>query len=188
MRRSIDVKAKVEEAALRLFMARGVAETSIRDIAHEARVSQGAMYNHYTSKDELAWHLFSTSFSQIGVELRRRAQEQRGIADQIRGMVSYIFSEFDRDWERVSFVFLARHLHMSRVTPELGNPYLAFRFVIAEAIRRGEIPRQNVELSTSLVAGAVIQTIDSRILKRIRRNLAELTEPVASACLHLLHG
>ena len=59
----------IERAALRLFVRGGVAETSIRDIAVEAGVSQSAMYNHYRSKDELTWHLFAVGFSEIGSEL-----------------------------------------------------------------------------------------------------------------------
>ena len=188
MLRARDTKSSIEDAALRLFVARGVAETSIRDIAVEARVSLGAMYNHYRSKEELAWTLFSTNFSEMGMELQRRAKEQDGIQNQLPSMIEYVFRQFDENWVLVSYVFLARHQHLSRVTPDLGNPYTAFRFVIAEAVRRGEVPRQSVELATSMVTGAIIQTIDSRILRRIRSKLAELAEPVSAACLRLLQS
>src|SRR5262249_47613662 len=142
MARARDAKSSIEETALRLFVERGVAETSIREIAEAAGVSLGAMYNHYKSKEELAWVLFSRNFSEIGVELMRRAREQRGIENKLRAMVDYVFRRFDEDWVMVSYVFLARHQHLGRVTPRLGNPYTAFRFVIAEAVRKGEIPRQ----------------------------------------------
>ena len=58
MPRSTGVKDKVDEAAVGLFAARGVDGVSIAEIAAAAGVSQGALYRHYASKEELAWMLF----------------------------------------------------------------------------------------------------------------------------------
>ncbi len=70
----------------------------------------------------------------------------------------------------------------------MGNPDVVFRSVIADAIKRGEIPRQDTRLATSLVIGAVIQVIDSRILGRIKHNLSPLSADVAGRCVRLLEG
>jgi hypothetical protein len=72
------------------------------------------------------------------------------------------------------------------VTHRLGNPYTVFRTAIAEGIRRGEIPRQDVDLATAMVTGAVIQVIDMRILKRIEGDLFSKADAVALACARLL--
>jgi AcrR family transcriptional regulator len=186
MRDGSETKEKISRTALRLFVQKGVAETSIRDIATAAGISQGAMYNHYTSKDELAWELFSTNFSEIGHELRRRAKESETLEGKLRGMVRYVFEAFDRDWILVSFVFQARHGQLKRVTRRLGNPYLVFRTVIAEAMRHGEIPRRDPEVATSLVIGAIIQMIDSRILGRLKGALTQVADDAAMACVRLL--
>jgi len=61
--RGQETKERIERTALQLFVERGVAETSVREIAEAADVSQGAMYNHYASKDELAWSLFATNMA-----------------------------------------------------------------------------------------------------------------------------
>ncbi|MBL8662459.1 MAG: helix-turn-helix transcriptional regulator, partial [Candidatus Odyssella sp.] len=62
MRDGSETKERIENAALTLFVKRGIAETSIRQIAKTAKVSLGAMYNHYKSKDELAEVLFAELF------------------------------------------------------------------------------------------------------------------------------
>lgn len=188
MRDGTETKEKISRTALRLFVEQGVAETSIRDIATAAGISQGAMYNHYTSKDELAWDLFSTNFSAIGHELRRRAQENETLEGKLRAMVRCVFEMFDRDWLLVSFVFQARHGQLKRVTRRLGNPYLVFRTVITEAMRRGEIPRRDPEVVTSLVIGAIIQMIDSRILGRLKGTLTQVADDAAMACVRLLRS
>jgi len=46
-----ETKQRVEDAAIRVFVQKSVSGASVRDIAREAQVSLGAMYNHYKSKE-----------------------------------------------------------------------------------------------------------------------------------------
>jgi AcrR family transcriptional regulator len=186
MSRERDVKPKIEAAALRLFAEQGIAETSIREIAAAAGVAQGAMYNHYPSKEDLAWSLFSEGFAELGRELRRIAQERSGLEAKLAAMIAHVFRRFDENWLLVSFVFFARHQYLKRVTGGLANPYMVFRAVIAEGMRRGEIPHASPDLATAMVTGAVIQVIDTRILGRLKGDLAAQAGPVAAGCMRLL--
>jgi AcrR family transcriptional regulator len=186
MSRERDVKPKIEAAALRLFAEQGIAETSIREIAAAAGVAQGAMYNHYPSKEDLAWSLFSDGFAELGRELRRIAQERPGLEAKLAAMIAHVFRRFDENWLVVSFVFFARHQYLRRVTGNLANPYMVFRSVIAEGMRRGEIPHASPDLATAMVTGAVIQVIDTRILGRLKGELAAQAGPVAAGCIRLL--
>lgn len=45
-------KKRVIEAALTLFIEKGFAQTSIRDIIQEAEISKGTFYNYFNSKNE----------------------------------------------------------------------------------------------------------------------------------------
>jgi AcrR family transcriptional regulator len=186
MRDGSHTRERIERAALRLFVRNGVAETSIRDISVEAGVSQGAMYNHYRSKDELAWHLFADNFSEIGAELRRIGRGDGPIAERMRAMIGHVFDVFDRDWEMVSYVFLARHMHLKQITRHLGNPYVAFRTVIAQEMRKGSNAGRNVDVAASMVTGAIIQVIDTRILGYLKGRLADHTDQVTEACIAIL--
>jgi AcrR family transcriptional regulator len=47
-------RARIREAALRLYAEHGTAATSIRMVAEEAGLSPGAVMHHFKSKDELA--------------------------------------------------------------------------------------------------------------------------------------
>jgi AcrR family transcriptional regulator len=188
MRNATRTKERIERSALRLFVERGVAGTSIRDIAAGARVSQGAMYNHYTSKDELASSLFAQSWAEIGAELRRRAREGATLDAKLRAMIGYVFKLFDEDWTLVTYVFLARHEQLLKIPVDLPNPYLVFRTVIVDAIQHEEIPRQNPDLATAMVMGAIVQVIDTKILGRIKPKLSGMTRAVARSCTAMLKG
>ena len=47
-------RARIREAALRLYAEHGLQATSIRMVAEEAGLSAGAVMHHFKTKDELA--------------------------------------------------------------------------------------------------------------------------------------
>jgi len=181
-----ETKQRVEDAAIRVFVQKSVSGASVRDIAREAQVSLGAMYNHYKSKEELAWTLFTRSWADMGSELRARAKASKVLAEQIRSMIEYVFSSFEENWELVSYVYLSRHEHLRRITASLPNPHLVFRMVIVEAMARRQIPRQDPDLMAAMVMGTIVQVIDTKILGRIKPKLSSCVDPVAQACLRIL--
>ena len=99
-------KEQIEREALRLFVEQGIAETSIRDISRAAGISQGAMYNHYASKDELARTLFLRNFAEAASGLEVRGQAEEGVGAKLRAMVRYIYGRFDVDGVVVAYLFL----------------------------------------------------------------------------------
>jgi len=58
-------KRAILRAALKLFSARGLVATSIRDIATESGYTNPALYKHFPSKDNLALHLFETCHARV---------------------------------------------------------------------------------------------------------------------------
>ena len=61
----LTAKARIRDAALRLFAAQGVERTSIRDIAKEAGVSSGLVQHHYRTKDALRAACDASVLSQL---------------------------------------------------------------------------------------------------------------------------
>src|ERR687887_1822196 len=97
MPRAVGVKAKVERAALELFAANGLDGVSIADIAAAAGVSQGALYRHYASKEELAWTLFSTAYLRTGKELDALRAGHPGLEPGITAIVGHFCAIYDDD-------------------------------------------------------------------------------------------
>ena len=58
-------KREILRATMKLFSERGLAATSIRDIAVESGYTNPALYKHFAGKEELALHLFETSHQRI---------------------------------------------------------------------------------------------------------------------------
>ena len=62
-------RARVLDEAARLFLARGYAETTLRDIADAAGVKAGSIYYHFDSKEELLGEVLDQGISRITVTL-----------------------------------------------------------------------------------------------------------------------
>ncbi|CUU57924.1 regulatory protein, tetR family [Parafrankia irregularis] len=69
-----DTRTRILEAAVQLFVERGYAGTSVRDIAERLGVTKAALYYHFSSKEMILEALispFESGFAQL-VELARR--------------------------------------------------------------------------------------------------------------------
>lgn len=51
------IQRRLGEAAIELFYARGALATTVRDVTGACGLTQGALYNHFTSKDHLLYVL-----------------------------------------------------------------------------------------------------------------------------------
>lgn len=64
-----DRRAKIADVALLLFIERGYHATSTRLIAHEAGVSEGLIFRHYTNKEGLLKDLLAEGGQQMIFEI-----------------------------------------------------------------------------------------------------------------------
>ncbi|MEG0296233.1 MAG: TetR/AcrR family transcriptional regulator [Clostridium sp.] len=57
-------KDRILESAKQLISEKGIAQTSVREIAKVAGVTTGAIYHHYKNKEELLYAVMNTSLSE----------------------------------------------------------------------------------------------------------------------------
>ena len=188
MRNGSKTKTKIDRTAMRLFVEKGIAETTVRDIATEAGIAEGTLYRHYPGKEEMSWRLFVENFTAVGSKLDEVQKGEDRAAEKLEAIIRYFCSAFERDSVTFSYLFLVRHQHMLKLTPRMPNPYLVFRSVIRNGMRRGEIPEQDLDVATSMVMGIILQVIDTRIIgRRIRQNIESLADTLTQACFRLLN-
>lgn len=180
-------KEKIDSTAMRLFVEKGITETTIRDIATAAGIAEGTLYRHYASKEELSWQLFVSNFTAIGAKLNELQKEQDSTRAKLDTIIRYFCSVFERDAVTFNYLFLVRHQHMLRLNPRQPNPYLVFRTVIRDGITHGEIPKQDLDVATSMVMGIILQVIDARILGgRITQQIETLADTLIQASYRVL--
>ena len=188
MRDASQTRENIDRTAMRLFVEQGIAETTIRDIATAAGIAEGTLYRHYPGKEELAWQLFVVNFKAIGTALNEVQGAKKTTHAKLDAIIRYFCSIFERDAVTFNYLFLARHQHMLRLTPRQPNPYLVFRSVIRGGMKHGEIPKQDLDVATSMVMGLILQVIDARILgRRIPQDVESLADILIQASYRVLN-
>ena len=153
-------RAQIVGAATKVFAEKGFSRATIREVAREAGVSEGTIYNYFEDKDALLLAILD------GLnETERRAEDfQEGMATDFRGFLGeYLRRRMSLIWEdrEVFRVALSEML----VNAELREMYLR-RMVeptmrIAEEnflsrMEQGEVRKTDAPLAMRSVAGAVL--------------------------------
>ena len=181
-RATSSTRERIETAALGLFAARGVAGTSMRDIAHEVGVTEGAIYRHFASKDDLARALFLSRYGALarGVEAIRAREPDFG--RRLEALVKLFANAFDEDPAGFAYVLVSQHEHLRELAADSpDNAVESLGRVFADAMARGEIPEQDVALVTALALGLVVQPAIFRIYGRLRQSPSAYAATIAGA-------
>lgn len=178
-------KARIERAALDLFVARGVDAATTREIAAAAGVSEGAIYRHFDSKDELAAALFLSIHTRLAALVRAAARNRKGIAEQTGAIVDAYCATADEDFPLFAFHLL--HAHRFLPTPEgADNPVDAVEDIISAAMRRREIARGEPGFIGGMALGVVLQTALQIHYGRIKGPLSAYANDLVTAALAVM--
>lgn len=84
-------RAALITAGRRLFGERGYADTSVEDLAREARVTTGALYHHFSTKTQL----FEAVFEQAHAEMSAGSAELAELVGQAPDVIEFLAAGFD---------------------------------------------------------------------------------------------
>lgn len=183
MRSGAETKARIERAALRLFVEKGITQTTVRDITQAVGITEGALYRHFTSKDELANTLFADNYAAFAAALERARQPGAPFPDTLAAMIELFCSFFDRDRDLFSYLLLAQHDAGRQAPPETRSPVAVVRAVVAEAVERGEIAEGEPDFLTAAVLGIVLEVAIFIVYGHLEGPLARHAPAIRAACL-----
>jgi len=181
-------KAKIDEAARRLFSTRGLAATTVKDIAGRAKVAEGALYRHYKGKMDMARRLFRADVEAFAPGLEEiLSAGERSFGERVRDAVRYMYRYYRRHPDRFSFIMLAQYEFAGeRVLDARYDPNaLVVRFV-KNAVRSGEVGGGSPEVLAAVLMGAALRPLVMHRRGRLKISLASLEGKVADACARLL--
>lgn len=188
MRPKEKTKELISRTALQLFVEKGVDATTIRDIANAAGIAEGTLYRHFSGKDALAWDLFIQNYTAFALELERLQAGLPTARDKVDAMVRQFCVFFDQDPVLFSYLLLAQHGHLQKVTPAMPNPVEVLREVLAAGMDQGEIPAGDANVAAAMVLGIVLQTAVFKIYQRLNQTLTSLADTMTAACWRVLAG
>ena len=153
-------KARIERAALNLFVEKSIEGVSTKSISEVADVSEGLLYRHFKSKSELSRILMATIHDRL-------TDMVRGHMDQpLAAAVSDIVRDYtglaDEDWPLFAYhlLYMHRFPNISEDGPLRAAADLVRFNQGAGRLRAGMSP----DLLASMALGVVIQAAHSKLL------------------------
>jgi len=148
---------RIEHVAVGLFASKGVRETTIKDIAAGAGLSEGALYRHFTSKDDLVWRTFEHHYLALAARLATAAGRAGATREKLAAMIHEACVAHDEDTALFHFLVFVQHGQLARLADGTPTPVTVFRDVITAGMAAGDLPPQDAELATAMAMGLVLQ-------------------------------
>lgn len=151
-------RAAIIDAALACFASDGYDATRIRDIATAAGVSEGALYRHFASKEDLARELHLQAMSLFGEELVA-ASRADAPAEALRRMAARVLSLYRE--RPAAFVFALVQAPPAALAsmPAEDLPIDIIAGVIERARTQGDGRAGDVRVLAATYLGCLMQPI-----------------------------
>ncbi|MCK0207253.1 TetR/AcrR family transcriptional regulator [Starkeya koreensis] len=176
--RTGDTRARIEAAAVALFARKGVDGTSVRDIAEQVGVSEGALYRHFPSKEELARELFLTRYAALAGEICAVEAGQGSREAKIAAVVGLACRLFDAEPALFAYLLIHQHAHLAHVPDEAEANVVE---AVARLLRGAGVPAERLGLASALALGCVVQPAVFALYGRIDGPLAAQADAIAAA-------
>jgi len=152
-------RLKISNAALSLFIKKGICGTTTKDIASRARVSEGTIYNYFESKDDLAYKLFTHYMDKFREELAASFSESAAPEEKLERLVGAFFKFAEREPKAYTYIMVAHYTELRKMPRIKKKPMDIFVEVIEEGMRKGVFDAAEKNLGAAHVIGIVTRTI-----------------------------
>ena len=92
--KSEETRARILEAALKLFRERGFDEATMRDIANEASVATGAAYYYFPSKEAIVMAFYRQASADMQPKIETALEKQSGLEARLRALIEVKLTHF----------------------------------------------------------------------------------------------
>ena len=183
-------KNQILDAALKVFVKKGYAETRMEDIVLNSGLSKGAIYHHYSSKRELFLSLIDYWEANSFPNFLEKDYSQLSASDTLRCVVSDIVYTFKNKkyvfLAELEFWSLANHdLDVRNKTKSIYNKLLLFfKAVINKGIKKEEFKNLNIEVAALSIMTSIQGVIWFSIFEKTDVSAEEYLNDVIEFILH----
>jgi len=163
-------RARILEAATRVFASRGYHGARVSDIAREAGIAYGLVYHYFRNKEEILDTIFAERWGQFLEVVDGIAAGPQPAAEKLRQLAALILFAYRRrpDWVKVLVFEIQRTSRFSE--PEQIEAVGRLFRGVARIIRMGqESGELRSDLDANLVCLAFIGALETMITSQVMR-------------------
>lgn len=159
--------AQILQAALQCFLAKGFHQTSMRDIAQEAGVSLGNLYNHFPGKEAIILAVAVAESEELAPLLQRLAASEGERAQVLAFLRDFHALCRQPEWATLAVEVLAESARNPAVAEAFAANRRQLQAALAEALQQvAQRERRRPVLAPALQAQVLLDAIESDALRR----------------------
>jgi AcrR family transcriptional regulator len=165
------------EAGIRVFIAKGVAETTVRDIIRSTGLASGTFYNYFKSKEDVLVAIFDDFAKEIGKNIRIDDTQPNNFEDFLRIKVTRFF-KFVSSKPEIYMIMSNNHNlvnNFSINTPQIILEIDYLKEEIKDGIKKGIFPNFDVDLF-ALVIRPITDAVAQEMIAQKKININKYTE------------
>jgi TetR/AcrR family fatty acid metabolism transcriptional regulator len=158
----------ISDAAMRAVARKGLAKTTVEDIAREAGVAKGTLYLYFRSRDEIIEKTIGAAVDVLLERIGAAAGEAEGapFSEALRRVLTAQFAYFDENREFFRLYFESGEYSEDRRLRRTRRSQLhlgLFVALIRRGRRRGELRSVDAERTAVAIVGAAREIVLRRI-------------------------
>ena len=165
------------EAGIRVFISKGVSETTVRDIIRSTGLASGTFYNYFNSKEEVLVAIFDDFAKEIGRTVRDDNVEPKNFEEFLRIKLTRFF-KFVSSKPEIFMIMSNNHNlvnNFSINTPQIILEIDYLKEEISDYIKKGVFPNFDVELFT-LVIRPITDSLAQEMMSQKKIDINKYTE------------
>ena len=178
----------IENTAIKLFAQKGIKEVTIKEIAKEANCSEGALYRHYKSKEEMAWSLYKREVESFGEKIREGLENNDLTYEKkIYLSIELFYDFYDKNQTKFSFILLSQYnFPRDLVLDRELNPSYILQDCLRCFAKEKNLKIDDLELISGMIFGLILEPAKMKATKVLKGKLKNRTEKVYKACMSIL--
>ncbi len=175
-----DTRTRLHRAATHLVSRDGPA-ASVRAIARHAGVTEGALYRHYDSREDLLGAVFAELIDPMVTEKRMLVEMRAPIRDRLREWIRCTYARFDTDPDAFAYVFLTDHDLPRRYAGLAGLQRSMLRTLMVQARAEGLLGTLSEDLAATLFVGLLLSVPEGIRAGKLPKPAMQYVDHVAQA-------
>jgi len=179
--RKIDPQEKmtlVIKTARQLFVEHGYYNVSIPAIVKASGVSTGAIYNYFSSKENLAQAIHDQTLDEFQGKFDQGLKGLTTSREKLKSFTDLVIEISESDPAMMEYMMFMKHGEFIRDSLPIcfSEPFQKVREIISQGMADGEIKPQDVFVAAVSFTGIIHRAVELRLLGVIKRPLKEVAE------------
>ena len=165
------------EAGIRVFIDKGVSETTVRDIIRSTGLASGTFYNYFNSKEEVLVAIFDDFAKEIGKSVRDENVQPESFEEFLRIKLTRFF-KFVSSKPEIYMIMSNNHNlvnNFSINTPQIILEIDYLKEEISDYIKKGVFPNFDVDLF-ALVVRPITDSLAQEMMSQKKIDINKYTE------------